>query len=348
MDNLTSLLEVLKSRDFEIEAKLRFNEYSDDLLEEVRNLDLFTKMCRAYLIDEYSKLKTEEEKKAFVSRIERVPLEEEVIEKIIYELNACVSKQNDIVDRKNIEFFNKLKPYLDKPICKELSEYKDQIFEIAQDELGGIFTIQQIKDGDYFIPYLDGTMGVKTLQPYILNEDDIKAFEDAHKAGVLVDLGHQIYDNSEYVIHKKALGDTGVVLTNPQREFGCDYEEADKNGLGGMIFTACDDRLKGDFEVVFEDGVIMQYHNGTIRRKKFTLNQILAYIYADIAMELEEIGVSDYRNMDPDEFESTLNYRTLEVFAKSDNLGNIYSKKMIDSSKKYVKKLTDLANKYRL
>ena len=58
--------------------------------------------------------------------------------------------------------------------------------------------------------------------------ENIKAFEDAHKAGVLVDLGHQIYDNSEYVIHKKALGDTGVVLTNPQREFGCDYEEADK------------------------------------------------------------------------------------------------------------------------
>ena len=86
---------------------------------------------------------------------------------------------------------------------------------------------------------------------------------------------------------------------------------------------------------------------GTIRRKKLTLNQILAYIYADIAMDLEEIGVSDYRDMDPDEFESTLNYRTLEVFAKSDNLGNIYSKKMIDSSKKYVKKLTDLANKYK-
>lgn len=340
MDSYTRLLNVLKSDSFKNYIYTNFDEYIDRLNQDLKNPDIFMKYCRAFVVDIYLSL-DDDMKNKLVNQIERNGLTDTEMDFLIFNLNACVSKPNDHIDKESEEFFEELEPYKDKPLSKLLTQYRKEIFEVLSREMG-VFTINQIKDGDYYIPQKDSE---GRMSEYILDDNEIETIENAHKASLLVDIGHSLYDDIKYTQRPSILG--GVVI---DKYITCDYEKADNDGLGNIVFDTLKDGPKLEIDIVFEDGIIMQYHKGAIRKKQYTNDEMMTYIYADITRMLEEDGYDENNisTIDPDDLESTITFACMEITAQSDYLGKIYSKKMIDSSKKYVKKLVRIAKEEKL
>lgn len=329
---MEKLLRFLNSEEFELYANNVFNYYSDQLNESIK-MEEFTSFLKAYILDVYDSI-DDENKDKFVKKIRHFALAIEEIEFLIFELNACLSKPNDHIDKESEDFFEELELYKDNPIFNYLIRYKKEIFKVLSREMG-LYTINQIKAGDYHIPERDseGHMG-----EYFLDEEEIETIEKAHKAGLLVDIGHSLYDDIEYSQRPTILGNIEI-----DKHIICDYEKADRDGLGNMVFNTLKDGPKMEMDIVFEDGVLMQYHKGNIRKKPYTIDEMMSYICADIAMRLEKTGF-DENTIDFDKLKSTITLACMEITAQSDYLSEVYSKKMIDSSKQYIKKLVRIVD----
>lgn len=331
------LLKYLKSNDFELYANSVFSEYSDKLNKEIKKKD-FATILKAYILDMYN-IVDDENKDKFVKKIKYSSLTKDEIDYFILRLNACFAEPNAHVNKESEEFFEELESYKDNRLCNELSKYGNEVFEMVAEDLGGLFTIKQIKDGEYYIPH-KGENGRPDKYGYLLEDDEIEAIEKAHKAGTLVDVGHSLYDDVNYIPHV-FLGKVSF-----ERQFNCDYEKADEDGLGCFVFHTGKDTPQYKVDIVFEDGVIMSYHKGDIRKNPYNMKDILSYIYADAARELNDMGIneSNISSLDPEELRDILLYSGLEIFSQSEFFSEIYSKKMINNSKAYVKKLVKIVN----
>lgn len=336
---MLELIEFLKSDGFESYANTVYNYYSEKLNMNIKGKQ-FATFLKAYVLDIYDNI-DDENKNKFIEKIQFFALTAEEIEFLIFKLNACLSKPNDHINKDSEEFFEELESYKDNSIFSSLAQYRKEIFKVLSTEMG-VYTIKQIKAGDYHIPEIDleGHMG-----EYFLDDNEIETIEKAHKASLLVDLGHSLYDDIEYIQRPTIFGNIEM-----DKHITCDYEKADNDGLGNIIFNTLKDEPKIEIDIVFEDGIIMQYHKGNIRRKQYTINEMMTYIYADIVMRLEKLGFDENNisAIDPDELESMIDFACMEITAQSDYLGEIYSKKMIDSSKKYIKKLAKISKEENL
>lgn len=340
MDSYTRLVNVLKSDVFQKYIYTNYKEYIDKLKKDLRKPEVFMKYCRAFIMDLYFHY-DDEKREMLVDKIVHDGLTETEVDFLVFRLNACMAKPNDHIDEESEEFFEELDPYKDKPLAKSLSKYREDIFSVLSREMG-VFTIKQIKEGDYHIPQRDaeGRMG-----EYFLGDDEIQTIEAAHKASVLVDLGHSLYDDIEYTKRPSILG--GIAI---DKKITCDYEKADSDGLGNLVFNTLKDSPKIEVDIVFEDGIMMQYHLGGIKKKPYTIDEMMTYIYADIARLLEEEGYDEKNidTIDSHSFDMIIEEACIEISAQSDFLGEIYSKKMIDKAKKYIKRLTKIAKEENL
>ena len=340
MDNYTRLLNFLKSEDFKNFIYENYSEYINKLNQELRNPDVFMSYCRAFIIDAYYMI-DDDKKNTFVNKIIKKGLLETEIEYLTFRLNACSAKPNDHINKESKKFFAELEPYKDSIISKSLSQYREEIFNMLSEEMR-VYTIKQIKDGDYEILERDSDGRMSEI---ILEDSEIKTIEAAHKAGELFDLGHILYDDIKYVKRPSILG--GFVIDNL---ITCDYEKADNDGVGNIVFNTLKDRPRYELDIVFEDGIIMQYHQGNIKKKPYTIDQMMTYIYADVTKILKELGFDENNisSIDSDTLMSTIEDACIEVCSQSDFLEEIYSKKMISDSKKYVKKLIKIAKEENL
>lgn len=340
MESRDKLLRILRSEEFRQDAGYIFINYAENLNSKV-NTEQFTTFLKAFILDMYNAKDSEEKKEKFVKRMEHARLEEYEIEYLILKLNTCLSKPNDHIDKESVEFFEELEVYKSDNLCRVLSKYKDATFRMIADDLGGIFTIKQIKDGDYYIVHRGENRRIDEFG-YTLAEDEIKALEDAHKASALVDIGHSLYDDFTYIPHE-ILGKKSY-----ERLINCDYVKADEDGLGSMVFHTGKDTPQYKTDIVFEDGIIMSYHRGDIRKNPYTLDELLSFVYADTARELRDDGVNDISSMNPEDLKQMLLYSGLEVFSQLESFSKIYSKKMIDDAKVYVKKLGKIVEEENL
>lgn len=338
MDSYTRLLKILKSEEFSSYIEETFGIYKEKLKKKIKKEE-FVSIFRAFIVEIYNTI-DDEIKEKFVDRINSYGLTEDEVDFIIFKINACISKPNDHIDEDSKEFFNDLESYKNKPIAKSLSKYKNEVFKILSEEMG-VYTIKQIKEGDYHLPERqpDGQMG-----EYILDEDEIEIIETAHKAGALLDLGHTLYDDVKYV--KRNV----LWVELYDKVIKCDYEKADEDGLGNLVFNTLKNGPRFEVDIVFDDGIIIQCHQGNIKRKPYPIDEMLSYIYANVAKILEETGVKDedVPSMKPDDLSEIIEFSCIEISAQSDSFGEIYSKKMVDNSKKYIKKLVKIAKEENL
>lgn len=340
MDSYNRLVKVLKSEEFKDYIYLYYGEYIAKLNEELQKPEIFMKYCRAFIMDLYFQYDDEKREK-LVEKIEQDGLTETEVDFLVFRLNAFMAKPNDHIDKESEEFFKELEPYKDTKIAKSFEKHRKEIFGVLSKEMG-VFTIKQIKEGDYYIPQResDGRMG-----EYIISDAEIKILEDAHKASALVDLGHSLYDDVEYTKRPSILG--GIEI---DKQIICDYEKADRDGLGNLIFNTLKDSPRIEIDIVFEDGIMMQYHLGSIRKQPYTIDEMMTYIYADIARILEGIGFDENNisTIDQKSLYYAIENACIEISAQTDYLSAIYSKQMIDKARQYVKRLTKIAKEENL
>ena len=336
MDSYTRLINILKSEEFKNYIYTYYQEYIDKLNKELKKPEVFMKYCRAFIMDIYFKYDYEQ-RELLADKIEHDGLTETEVDFLVFRLNACMAKPNDHIDKDSEEFFEELAPYKDSKIAKSLEKYRKEIFSVLSREMG-VFTIKQIKEGNYYIPQREP--GERRMGEYIIGDDEIETIEAAHKASLLVDIGHSLYDDVEYTQRPSILG--GIEI---DKRIKCDYEKADIDGLGNFVFDTLKDAPKIEVDIVFEDGIMMKYHLGNIRKEPYTIDEMMAYIYADITRLLEEEGYDEKNidTIDSHSFDMIIEDACIEISAQTDFLSEIYSKKMIDKAKQYIKRLTKIA-----
>lgn len=341
MNNYSELVKFLKSKDFETFV---MNEYSDQIEKldsKLKKDNIYISYIKAFIIDMYQSL-NDEDKGKYVRFVKKYGLTDNEADYIFFNLNSSTANINDHIDEESKEFFDELKSYLDKPIAKMLAKYRNEIFKILSEEMG-VFTIEQIKDGNYYIPEKDseGKMG-----EYCLDDSEIEAIEKAHESSLLVNICHSLYDYVKYVPKPSILGNGMVV----NKYITCDNDKADIEGLGNLTFNTLKDGPKLETDIVFEDGIIMRYHKGNISKEPYTIDELLSYIYADIAKILEELGFneSNVNSMGMNELNSVIWEACVEIVSQSDFFSQRYSKKMIETSKEYIRSLRKIVKRENL
>ena len=94
----------------------------------------------------------------------------------------------------------------------------------------------------------------------------------------------------------------------------------------------------------------MSYYKGDIRKMPYTIDELMSFVYAHTARELRDDGINENNisDMNPKDLKYMLLYSGLGVFGKLEPFSELYSKKMIDDAKTYVKKLGEIVEEENL
>lgn len=329
MYNMEKLLEVLNSKEFIEFAKERYESKKGLICDKCNNEEVFITYLKAIYVDKFLKADTDEKRKRVILSIPMHHIESTYVLEVIEALNASASSVNEPMHKNDVEYLKKIRQYETDPIFDALSE-RDELIEIIAVEFNEFTYMSDIKEGNY-----------ATVAKYRISPEEIKAIEKAVMYPIFNSMMHALYDES-----------VGEEKPNSN------YEEIENDVLKKMVFHTNKDNP--EFEIILEDGTIVNYYRGDIRIKPFKIDDVikfskLAFIcqyYNGPENEIGGIlGGSVDQDIDPfdmslEEFEENMRSAFIEVYGRLYGLDEVYSKKMIEDAKEKVKTMKKIIKEY--
>jgi len=322
--DINDILNTLNSPDYE---ELIHNMYlcSEEIINDKwKDEEKFTAYLKAYCIYEFLKTCDERQKGLFLLSLDLGFGFISVFTDFIEKINATEAKMADLINEDVLEDFKELSLYISNPIYKELSKSNKVIAKIIK-EHHKYLTMEEIKSGKYLHSFCNPT-------GYKITGREIEMLDRARKFSKLNTLAHMLYD-------EKGLA-----------TYHCDHTiKNDKEILKKFLMNTSSNNP--EYDIIFEDGTIINYFMGNIRVKPYNFQDVITYTKLFYAMHFVEM--KEYFNIK----DKQISVETAKQMVKSSfvnvigmlyALEDVYTQKMIDDSKNELVKIKKIVKEYDL
>lgn len=303
--------------------KPEFQELDDEIM---------ISYLKSFILIEYDSITNKYEKKKFAIDIKQGCFQL-LLEKFIKSINGSTAKMGDIVNKEVIVELKELLKYKDREIYKKLSTVNRKISKIIAD-YQGFLSINYLKKK------AEENKGVKSYFEHIISEEELKIIEKTKEVDFLQNqIAHMLYDEKDYYYY----------YCNPNIN-------SEEDTLKCLLISTNENNPR--FNIVFDDGIIMEYHMGYIRMKRYTFKQVVEYTKLYFTKNFDQM-LKDYTNQNnnilygaPMTKEKLIRDMLINSYTyvrdMLDAYDDIYTQKMINDSKKELTKIKKTAKQYHL
>ena len=331
------IVELLNTREFKRLVRETYffsKEYLDKRIEVVDDRIMIS-YARAYITNEYEKLENDLEKRLFLEAMRNGYFVVELMDCFIKSINSTRSKMGDLVHKDTIEELNKLLPYKNTDMYKELSKYNNYIAKTIK-EFHGYRTIKELRER-----CKDKPQGRGLFREYIISEEELNVIEGTKNYFLgFNQYGHMLFDEKK------------------NADYYWNHEVKNKDEIFKNLIVNTK-KNNPRFDIVFNDGMILEYFKGDIRLKPYKFGSLVHYTKLYLVKNHEEmedayadsieVYTSSKDNDSREQFVRQLLLNSfVNVFAMLHETEDIYTKKMIDDAKTDMKKMKELVKKYQL
>ena len=327
-----NIVDLLKTQLFDDIIHLAYIKSKKYLHDDFQDLDddLMVSHVKAFIVMVHNSLDDDLEKEEFINGIQNVVKGPTMIHILVRDfignVNSLKSKIGDFVDKSIIEVMKELDNYKCTEVYKTLSKGNNQIASIIKNA-HGYLTIKELKEHCH-----DEQIDEK----YVISEEEIKIIEIAKKYPHSNQLAHLLFDD------KKDL------------DYYCDHEiNGEKDALKHLLIST--NKQNPKYDIVFEDGTIACYNEGYIRIRSYNFKHVLKYTKLYFAKNYDKLlsFINDPMNAmlfdidSPDKKGAYLiTQSTLYVRVLLSSYETVYTRKMIEDSKKRLDEVKKLTKKY--
>lgn len=330
MDKIEKVLQLLNSDEIGTEINSLYDLLYTGLKPELHDKELFLRYFKGFILDKYLTLE-DEDRTLILNSLTDHQINTGMVEKFIDVFNGSIAKVHDSLDGVTFDYFKSLLKYRNNTILKLLEPYETD-FDIITKENNGLLTIDEIKRGEY-----------PSVYTYRLDEEEIKQIEMATMVPGIITLVHSLYDD---------LDDQRLV---------CNYDDIDDELLRNLVPHT--DRKNPNFNILFPNGIIVNYYMGDIRIRPIRFQDLVFFIklaFVDnyyngdnndtynFLLEEYNIDSIDYDNVDPELIQILINIASEIVGGQLEALEQTFSQKMIDDAKGNMERIKTLVVKYKI
>ena len=316
---------------------LLFDKYSEEeysINTVWQNADLFISYLKAYILGRYI-ASNKKIKNKIADDLKNGILNHEFLLTFIDKINCSSAKEAVNLEGVVEEDFTDLHDHLEDEMYAELSE-EDEYIKGLIIERNDILEEDYIENGQYVL-----------ASGYKISKEEMDTIKCARYVPAIIHKIHCLYDEDN--------------LNRPI----CNYDAIDDELLKKFAFhTECNNP---QLYILFNDGTIVDYYNGDIRICPLKIDEIVKYtklqfienhynpdneenVVLQLALEqYDELDpTKEIDDLDDKEFELLINFASDYIFGLSTSLAMVYSRKMINDSKKEVEGIKSLVKKYKL
>ena len=326
MDEIQRLINLLNKNEYTELLRNMYKKAKEMLKPKWQDIDdeIMLSYLKAYCVSMCLDIPEERQRGIFVVSIELGYAFVVVCSSFIDQLNTSEAKMSELVNAEVLDDFKDLSRYINHPIYKELSKSNKAIARIIK-EYHKYLTIEEIKNGKYLHSECNPT-------GYKLTGNEIQMIDRANKFKNLNSLAHMLYDEK------------GIV------KYNCDYNiHNEKEVLKKFLMptNACNP----EYDIIFEDGTIVNYFMGDIRIKPYKFQDVLTYtklFYASHFNEMKDFFRVKDNKISADVATKMIKSSYVNISQMFYALEDVYTQKMIDNSKEEIVKMKRIVKEYNL
>lgn len=322
------ILNALNSENYTELMSQMYSCSKDIINEKWQNEDKFISYFKAYCVYEYLKISGDRQRGLFLLSLDLGFGLISIFTDFIEIVNATEAKMADLIYSDSLEIFKELTPYIKSPIYKELSKSDKVISQIIKDHHHYI-TMEEIKSGKYLNNGTNPT-GYKITGREILYLDKAKDYEKLNR------LAHLYYDEK------------GVLL------YTCNPDIDDNKDIFNKFlknFLLNTNSNNPEYDIIFDNGTIVNYFMGDIRVKPYNFQNVLTYtklFYAAHFNDMKKFFNVKEDKITPEIAKQMVKSSFVNVISMLHSLEDVYTQKMIDNSKDELVKIKKIVKDYDL
>ena len=317
MNDIKELIKDLKSEDFIASAKESYYFLTSEKEENKVSFEEYISALRGLFIDKFITAISEEEINYIMNAAQNSDIFAVDANGIFKLVEATKAKIGDLVEKDCLNKIRDITDYQDEPLYDDLSKYNNVIAKYIKDT-HFYYSIRQIKMGNY-----------KAEANYRLSQKEIRMIENVRMIGPINRIIHANYDTNDFLWPY------------------CDFDEIPKDSVLKR-FAFHTDKENPLFEIVFEDGTIVEYLYGDLRVLSYKFQSLLTLTKLNIVKILEENKIYDIEFLEKEDLIKVLVPATNIAQATLNTLTEVYTRKMIDDSKKELEDIKQLVKDYNL
>jgi hypothetical protein len=253
-ENMEELMKNLNSKKYQKAIRDFYKNRVAKLDETQIDEESFVSYAKAFTIQKYLNPKTEDcirRDIMFDTYTGKIDIND--IADLLITIKESANPTVNMLVQKHIDYMKELQEYEDTLAFKELSKREDEIEKTIK-EINGFTTIEEIKSGVYKAP-----------RNYKISAEELEVIEKARKVPEKIQLIHTLYDEEA------------------QFRIVCNYDAIDDEELKQYAYHT--DKANPEFEIIYEDGTIVNYYRGDIRIKPFKFADVMYYTKLEFAKE---------------------------------------------------------------
>ena len=336
MDKLNEFINMLNDDKMTAKFYEYYKECTFDIDKKWKNPHKFVSYIKAFYVDRYIEA-PEDLKELLFNQVKDGQLNYGANYVFLNTLRGMAAKVNQFIEYDEYGELVAPEEYSDDPLYDTLTEhYTEHIAEIVK-TYGSYITIEELVDGNYEV--VDG---------YVVSQDEIKTILYAKLIPGYISAVHALYDEFDD--------------ENDERTI-CNYDAIEDETLRKLAFHT--DKDNPDYDIIFPDGIIMNYYKGDIRFCPITFDEIVEYtklkfidnyyygdendVFQEQLKEHPDIDANvSFDEMDGETFGKLVMLAAELVVSAANAFENIYSKRMIDQYNNDVDRMSKLVLKYKL
>lgn len=317
MNNIKELIKDLKSEDFIASAKKSYYFLTSEKEENKVSFEEYISALRGLFIDKFITAISEEEINYIMNAAQNSDIFAVDANGIFKLVEATKAKIGDLVEKDCLKKIRDITDYQDEPLYDDLSKYNNVIVKYIKD-IHFYYSIRQIKMGNY-----------KAEANYRLSQKEIRMIANVRMIGPINRIIHANYDINDFLWPC------------------CDFDEIPEDSVLKR-FAFHTDKENPLFKIVFEDGTIVEYLYGDLRVLSYKFQSLLTLTKLNIVKILEENKIYDVEFLEKEDLIKVLVHATNIAQATLNTLTEVYTRKMIDDSKKELEDIKELVKEYNL
>lgn len=317
MNNIKELIKDLKSEDFIASAKESYYFLTSEKEENKVSFEEYISALRGLFIDKFITAISEEGINYIMNAAQNSDIFAVDANGIFKLVEATKAKIGDLVEKDYLKKIRDITDYQDEPLYDDLSKYNNVIVKYIKD-IHFYYSIRQIKMGNY-----------KAEANYRLSQKEIRMITNVRMIGPINRIIHANYDINDFLWPC------------------CDFDEIPEDSVLKR-FAFHTDKENPLFKIVFEDGTIVEYLYGDLRVLSYKFQSLLTLIKLNIVKILEENKIYDVEFLEKEDLIKVLVHATNIAQATLNTLTEVYTRKMIDDSKKELEDIKELVKEYNL
>ena len=315
MNNIINLIKILKSKEFVHKTEELYKFLNSD---KKVSFEEYLSAIRGTFIDRYIAATDEDDMTYIINAAKKNDISAIDAEEVLKKLKATKSKTGELIAKDYIEkTIDEMSEYQYETIYDDLSKYNGFISSTIK-KYNPYYDIKKIKSGDYIGPV-----------NYRLSESEIKKIELVKPIGPLNRVIHDLYDVE------------GALIPY------CEYEDIPEDSILNR-FAFHTDETNPPFKIIFEDGIIVEYVFGDLRVLSYQYQDMLTLTKLYMTQELVNNEIFDITSVPKEDFIMLIRFSTNKSLAILNTLEMVYTKRMIDDSKKEMEGIKELVKEYNL